>query len=106
MLDPSTAVTIRRLADEAPDARVARVSGVLDTLTASTRAIGLRLEDGRLLRGFAGQVPLEQLKDLLGRSVVLEGHLLAPPIDFGSFFGQWPGDEDDGQLSTTLRELS
>jgi len=148
VLDASSTVTIRRLADETPDARVARVSGVLDTLTASTRAIGLRLEDGRLLRGFAGQVPLEQLKDLLGRSVVLEGHftfrpsgealriqvesaeparqgdsiwaklprvepsalrtrpLLAPPIDFDSFFGQWPGDEDDEQLSTALRELS
>jgi hypothetical protein len=148
VLDSSSAVTIGTLVDETPDARISRVSGVLDALTASTRAIGLRLEDGRLLRGFAGQIPLEQLKDLLGTSVVLEGQfafrpsgevlriqvesaeparrgdsiwaklprvepsvlgarpLLVPPTDLDAFFGQWPGDEDDEQLDTALRELS
>ena len=33
----------------------------------------LRLENGRPLRGFAGPVPLEQLTQLLGNDVVVEG---------------------------------
>ncbi len=148
VLDSSSATTIGTLVDETPEARISRVCGVLDSLKASTRAIGLRLEDGRMLRGFAGQIPLEQLKNLLGTSVVLEGQftfrpsgealriqvdsaeparpgdsvwaklphvgppapgarsLLMPSTDLDAFFGSWPGDEDDEQLETALRELS
>lgn len=54
VLDPSAAQMIRTLADETPDGRVSRVRGVLDTLTVSTKTLVLRLDDGRLLRGFAG----------------------------------------------------
>ena len=51
----------------------ARVCGLLDTLTVSTRAFVLRLEGGRALRGVATNLPLEELKNLLGAYVVVEG---------------------------------
>src|SRR5262249_4704775 len=57
VLDSVAATLMKTMADETPSARVSRVSGVLDTLTISTRAMALRLNDGRLLRGFAGAVP-------------------------------------------------
>jgi hypothetical protein len=72
-LDQAALVTIRKLSDETPPGRVTRVRGVLDTLTVSTRAMALRLENGRALRGFAGAVPIEQLRQLLGADVVVEG---------------------------------
>jgi len=72
-LDQSALATIRKLTDETPPGRVTRVRGVLDTLTMSTRAVVLRLENGRVLRGFAGAVPIEYMKQLLGTDVVVEG---------------------------------
>lgn len=72
-LGQAALVTIRKLSDETPPGRVTRVRGVLDTLTVSTRAMALRLENGRALRGFAGAVPIEQLRQLLGADVVVEG---------------------------------
>jgi hypothetical protein len=79
VLDPAVAQLIRILADETPAARVSRVRGVLDTLTVSTRAMALRLDDGRLLRGFAGAVELGRLKQLLGTVIVLEGSVTFRP---------------------------
>jgi hypothetical protein len=52
---------------------VSRLRGHLDSLTISTKAIALRLEDGRIVRGFAGSVDQDQLKALLGTEVVVEG---------------------------------
>lgn len=147
MLDQAALATIRKLNDETPPGRVARVRGVLDTLTISTRAMVLRLESGRALRGFAGAVPLEQLKQLLGTDVVVEGQVAfrpsgeairleaesvfaakpgdsiwasmptAEPLtarprlprnDTGldAWFGKWPGDETDAQLSEALKSAS
>jgi hypothetical protein len=146
-LDQTSVATIRKLNDETPPGRVARVRGVLDTLTISTRAMVLRLESGRTLRGFAGAVPLEQLKQLLGTDVVMEGQVafrpsgeairlgaesvcaakpgdsiwasmpIAEPLtsrprlprnDTGldAWFGKWPGDETDAQLSEALKSAS
>jgi hypothetical protein len=146
-LDQAALATIRKLTDETPPGRVARVRGVLDTLTMSTRAMVLRLESGRTLRGFAGAVPVEQLKQLLGADVVVEGVVafrpsgdairleaesvspakigdsiwssmpVAEPLTsrprlprsetgLDAWFGAWPGDETDAQLSEALQSTS
>jgi hypothetical protein len=35
------------------------------------------------------------------------GQQLALPVDdLSSYFGQWPGDEDDRQIFTALKELA
>jgi hypothetical protein len=119
----------------------------LDALTVSTRVLVLRLDDGRVLRGFAGAVPLDQLKNLLGTQVILEGAVTFRPsgealrieVDSASpaapgdiiwarlpkaeptatkprtaasttgldaFFGTWPGDETDEQLTAALEGAS
>lgn len=147
VLDQAALTTIRKLNDETPPGRVARVRGVLDTLTMSTRAMVLRLESGRTLRGFAGAVPIDQLKQLLGADVVVEGLVAFRPSgdairleaesvfaakpgdsiwasmpvaepsasrprpprnDTGldAWFGKWPGDETDAQLSEALKSAS
>jgi hypothetical protein len=86
------------MADETPAARVVRVSGILDSLTVSTRAMAVRLEDGRLLRGFAGAVPLDELKHFLGAAIVVEGNATFRPsgeasrIEVESVFPSGPGD--------------
>jgi hypothetical protein len=73
MFDAASLQAVRRLAEETPAARATRVRGVLDTVTVSTRSVAVRLDDGRVLRGFAGAVPIEQLRDFLGTDVVVEG---------------------------------
>ena len=73
VLDAPAAQVIRTMAEETPASRISRVRGVLDTLTVSSRTLALRLGDGRVLRGFAGAVALDRLKELLGVDVVLEG---------------------------------
>jgi hypothetical protein len=73
VLDVKAAVQIRTLAEETPAPCVSRLRGQLDSLTVSTKAISLRLEDGRAVRGFAGAIEQEQLKALLGTEVVVEG---------------------------------
>ncbi len=98
VLDPTAALTIKTLADETPPTRVARIRGVLDALTVSTRAMALRLDDGRVLRGYAGAVALDTLKALLGTEVVLEGGITFRPsgealrIEVESAFPAMPGD--------------
>jgi hypothetical protein len=147
VLDASSAAIIKKLADETPPSQISRVSGILDTLTVSTRSLVLRLEDGRNLRGFAGDVAIEELKFFLGNQVLLEGsvtfrpsgealrievesataatpgdaiwaHLpkagavasrprsLTPGVGLDAFFGKWPGDETDEQISRALRNVS
>lgn len=59
--------------------QLARIGGVLDTVVVSTRAIVLRLESGKVLRGSALDVPLEQLKRALGCEVVAEGVVALGP---------------------------
>jgi hypothetical protein len=109
-----------------------RIRAVLDAVTVSTRAIVLRLEDGRVLRGFAPTVPLEQ--QLLGAEVVVVGVMspspsgdtlqlgveliavaeptgLCPPEPWtdsrlDALFGRWPGDETDAQLNEAMRSSS
>lgn len=98
VLDATAAVLIRTLADQTPPAQVSRVRGVLDALTVSTRALTLRLDEGRVLRGFAGTVPLDQLKSLLGTQVILEGSVTFRPsgealrIEVDSASPATPGD--------------
>lgn len=73
VLDPTSAGVIRALKEETPPTCVIRLRGVLDALTVSTQAIVLRLDDNRVIRGFARGVDQEQLKHLLGTAVVIEG---------------------------------
>lgn len=97
-LDQSALVTIRKLTDETPPSRVTRVRGVFDTLTMSTRAVVLRLENGRVLRGFAGAIPIEHMKQLLGTDVVVEGVVAFRPsgdairVEIESVVPAKPGD--------------
>ena len=104
VLDPAAALVIKTLADETPPTRISRVRGVLDTLTVSTRAMALRLNDGRVLRGYAGAVALDRLKELLGTDVVLEGGITFRPsgealrIEVESAFPATPGDAIWAQL--------
>ena len=79
VLDPSSATMIRELAAETPPPRISRVRGVLDTLTFSTKTMALRLDDGRVLRGFAGAVGIDKMKQLLGTEVVVEGPVTFRP---------------------------
>lgn len=95
---PATVETIRELADETPPSRFARVRGVLDTLTVSTKSLVLRLDDGRQLRGFATDVAIDTLKNLHGTDAVLEGQVTFRPsgdalrIQVESAFPATPGD--------------
>jgi hypothetical protein len=104
VLDSRAGELMRKLADETPTAMVSRVRGLLDTLTVSTRAMALRLDDGRVLRGFAGSVELEKLKQLLGTEVVLEGLIAFRPsgdalrIEVESAFPAASGDVIWAQL--------
>jgi hypothetical protein len=104
VLDASAAQLIRTLAEETPPARISRVRGVLDTLTVSTKAIALRLDDGRIIRGFAGAIDQEQLKTLLGAEVVVEGSINFRPsgealrIEADSVLPAAPGDVIWAQL--------
>lgn len=104
VIDATKASVIKTLADETPPARVCRVRGVLDALTVSTRAMALRLDDGRILRGFAGAVPLDRLKELLGTDVVLEGSATFRPsgealrLEVESAMPAMPGDVIWAQL--------
>lgn len=104
VLDPKAAAVMKTLADETPAARVSRVRGVLDALTMSSKAMVLKLDDGQVLRGFAGPVTLDHLKQLLGTAVVLEGTVTFRPsgqalrIEVESAFPAKAGDVIWAQL--------
>ena len=51
-----------------------RVSGLLDSLTASRRAFTLKLEDGTNVRGRFEEDELERFKELWNQQVVIIGH--------------------------------
>jgi hypothetical protein len=88
----------RLLSSEPPTRRIVRIRTMLDTVTVSTRAIVLRLEDGRILCGRASELPLETLRQLLGADVVVEGTLVLQPsgialrVDVESMAVAKPGD--------------
>ena len=73
VIDSASARAIEALADQTPSPRVTRARGVLDTLTVSTRRFVLKIDGGKTLRGLAGSLPIDALKDLLGTHVVVEG---------------------------------
>ncbi len=79
VLDQDVTQRIRTLAEQTPLPRVARVRGILDSLTVSSRSLVLKLDDGSVLRGFAGAVPVQELGALLGRDVVVEGSVTYRP---------------------------
>ena len=104
VIDAAAVSDIKMLADDTPPARISRVRGILDMLTVSTKTMVLRLDDGRALRGFAGSVGLDRLKELLGSVVVLEGSITYRPsgealrIQVDSAFPAAPGDVIWAQL--------
>jgi hypothetical protein len=67
-------------------------------VSAAADITALRLNDGRVLRGYAGSVSLDTLKELLGTDVVLEGGITFRPsgealrIEVESVFPATPGD--------------
>ena len=61
------------LAEGTPESRIDRVTGVLDSLTTSTRTFLLKIDEKNVLRGIAGTISLDTLKALLGERLVLEG---------------------------------
>ena len=66
--------SFQKLASETPAPSVHRLVGTLDSLTISTLAAIVKLDDGLALKGSIGlSVNLEQTKLLLGAEVVLEG---------------------------------
>ena len=79
VLNSHIALAIRKMAEETSGARIGRVSGILDSVTVSTKGMAVRLNDGRLLRGFAGAVPLDKMKHLLGTVIVVEGSVTFRP---------------------------
>lgn len=104
VLDATAAALMKTLADETPVARIARVRGVLDSLTVSSKTLALKLDDGRLLRGFVGAVAIDHLKQWLGTTVVLEGSVTFRPsgdalrIEVESALAATPGDVVWAQL--------
>lgn len=78
-LDYSATTRIKRLAEETPPSRVVRIRGLLDTLALGARTVVLRLDDGKQLRGLAGKVSFDELKEHFGEQVVLEGSITFKP---------------------------
>jgi hypothetical protein len=71
----SEALAIKKLREQTPEPRVARIQGVLDTVTVSNKTFILRLGRDGTLRGIASSDVADQLGSLLGKSVVVEGTL-------------------------------
>lgn len=98
VLDAGAATTIKRIADETPATRVSRVRGMLDTLSFGSKMVVVRLDDGRMLRGVAGSLSFEELKEFLGTQVVVEGAITFRPsgeplrIEVDSASPAAPGD--------------
>jgi hypothetical protein len=111
VLDATTAPVIRTLAEQTPAARISRVRGLLDTLTVTTKAIAVRLDDGRTIRGFAGAIDQDELKALLGTAVVIEGPVNFRPsgqalrIEVESIAPATPGDVIWAQLPNVEASL-
>lgn len=64
---------IELLRDETPAPQAARVSGALDTISASRSDVILRLEDGAKVPARLSDHDPEALRDLFGRTVVVSG---------------------------------
>jgi hypothetical protein len=69
----SDAPRIEILRDETPRPQAARVTGTLDTVSASRSDVVLTLEDGTRVRGRMEEHDLEALRSLLGKEVVVSG---------------------------------
>ena len=111
VLEPRGAEAIESLAREVPASRVSRVRGLLDTVTSTTRAFVLKIGE-RDLRGNASAIPLDRLKELFGREVVVEGWVtfrpsgdavrieaesLAPAEEGDAIWGRLPFAEPRGE---------
>lgn len=98
MLHPAAAHSIKKIADATPATRVSRVRGMLDTLSFGSKMMVIRLDDGRMLRGVAGSLSFEELKQFLGTQVVIEGAITFKPsgeplrIEVDSASPAAPGD--------------
>lgn len=79
VLDAWKLETVRRLSETTPSPRAVRVTGVLDTLTASNHAVVIKVDGGREVRGFAGAVSFDELRKYLGCEVVVEGEAAFRP---------------------------
>lgn len=79
LIEPGTAQSIQAMAARTPAAGVARIRGVLDAVTMSTRTFVLRIDGGKALRGLAADVAMDTLKSLLGLEIVVEGLVVYKP---------------------------
>lgn len=73
LIRAADAELMERLRDETPGPRATRVTGTLDTVSASRSDIILQLVDGTKVLGRLEEHKLEELRSLLGREVVLSG---------------------------------
>jgi len=79
-LAESAVEKFQKLATDTPSPQVDRVVGFLDSFTISTRTCVLKLADGTSLKGNVGaSVDSDQLKNLLGLDVVIEGTVAFRP---------------------------
>lgn len=70
-LGPEGLATIHRLRRQTPRPRKVRIAGKLDLIRHSDRMFTLQLESGKTLRGVAGDIPIDRLRNLFGKSVVV-----------------------------------
>lgn len=71
--------TFKVLKRSIPKPEMARVAGVLDTVTASSRSFVLRIADGGALRGTFDEAQFDQIKAALNESVVISGQVEFKP---------------------------
>jgi hypothetical protein len=64
---------IELLRDETPPSRATRVSGILDTISASRAGVTLQLADGRAIPARLDEPDADTLRELFGRAVVVSG---------------------------------
>lgn len=98
-IDSTQAENIKRLREQTPEARVARIQGILDSVTVSSRSFVLRLDGGATLRGLAPTLAPDLLGVQLGRPVVVEGAVYFKPsgrplrVEADYVAAAQPGDE-------------
>jgi hypothetical protein len=78
--------------------------GMLQTLVKARSLFGRGASRLRFMR--VGGAAIELAEPAMERFQRLATETPPSKVDLGSFFGQWPGDEDDEQVLAALRELS
>ena len=78
-VDRDSVAAVDRLIRATPQPQRTRVSGTLDTIRHSDRMFMLLMEDGKAAKGIAEGVAAEQLANLFGQNVIVEGTAVFRP---------------------------